>query len=138
MGDAPWRNARASNPCGKAPSRTGKSLRRITSASLACCPTASCHMKLLGGDSAGFAVDRLQHSLLTATLDHTGGEDEEYVVCALLDDIGRLCSLLSPKGTVRGFHVPLAKYVELGACFGPGGVSPYRISLSSYWYETVS
>jgi predicted HD phosphohydrolase len=48
------------------------------------------HLKLLGGDSGGFAVDRLQHSLLTATLAHKGGEDEEYVVCALLHDIGDL------------------------------------------------
>ncbi len=46
------------------------------------------HLKLLGGDSGGFAVDRLQHSLLTATLAQKGGEDEEYVVCALLHDIG--------------------------------------------------
>ena len=46
------------------------------------------HLKLLGGDSGGFAVDRLQHSLLTATLAHKAGEDEEYVICALLHDIG--------------------------------------------------
>ncbi len=46
------------------------------------------HLRLLGGDSGGFAVDRLQHSLLTATLAHQGAEDEEYVVCALLHDIG--------------------------------------------------
>ena len=55
------------------------------------------HLKLLGGDSGGFAVDRLQHSLLTATLAHKGGEDEEYVVCALLHDIGdMLCSWNHP------------------------------------------
>ncbi len=46
------------------------------------------HLRLLGGDGGGFAVDRLQHSLLTATLAHRNGEDEEYVVCALLHDIG--------------------------------------------------
>ncbi|MCA3131010.1 MAG: HD domain-containing protein [Betaproteobacteria bacterium] len=46
------------------------------------------HLRLLGGDSGGFAVDRLQHSLLTATLAHRNGEDEETVVCALLHDIG--------------------------------------------------
>ena len=46
------------------------------------------HLKLLGGDSAGFAVDRLQQSLLTATPAQNGGEDEEYVVCTLLHDIG--------------------------------------------------
>jgi predicted HD phosphohydrolase len=46
------------------------------------------HLRLLDGDYGGFAVDRLKHSLQTATLAHRGGEDEEYVVCALLHDIG--------------------------------------------------
>ena len=46
------------------------------------------HLRLLTGDCGGFVVDRLQHSLLTATLAHKAGEDEEYVVCALLHDIG--------------------------------------------------
>ena len=46
------------------------------------------HLRLLEGDHGGFAVDRLTHSLQTATRAHRGGEDEEYVVCALLHDIG--------------------------------------------------
>jgi len=46
------------------------------------------HMKLLDGDYGGFPVDRLQHSLQTATRAHRGGESEEYVVAALLHDIG--------------------------------------------------
>jgi predicted HD phosphohydrolase len=46
------------------------------------------HLKLLDGDYGGFPVDRLQHCLQTATLAHQAGEDEEYVVCALLHDIG--------------------------------------------------
>jgi predicted HD phosphohydrolase len=46
------------------------------------------HLQLLDGDYGGFAVDRLQHSLQTATRAHCAGEDEEYVVCALLHDIG--------------------------------------------------
>ena len=46
------------------------------------------HLRLLDGDYAGFAVDRLQHSLQTATRAQQAGEDEEYVVCALLHDIG--------------------------------------------------
>ena len=46
------------------------------------------HLRLLTGDCGGFIVDRLQHSLLTATLAHKAGEDEEYVVCSLLHDIG--------------------------------------------------
>ena len=46
------------------------------------------HLKLLAGDYAGFVVDRLTHCLQTATRAHRAGEDEEYVVCALLHDIG--------------------------------------------------
>ncbi|MGL4315410.1 MAG: HD domain-containing protein [Pseudomonas sp.] len=46
------------------------------------------HLKLLDGDFGGFPVDRLTHSLQTATLAHRDGKDEEYVVCALLHDIG--------------------------------------------------
>lgn len=46
------------------------------------------HLKLLGGDYGGFAVDRLTHCLQTATMAERDGRDEEYVVCALLHDIG--------------------------------------------------
>ena len=46
------------------------------------------HMELLTGDYGGFAIDRLQHSLQTAHRAAEAGEDEEYVVCALLHDIG--------------------------------------------------
>jgi len=46
------------------------------------------HLRLLDGDFGGFAVDRLEHSLQSATLAHRAGKDEEYVVCALLHDIG--------------------------------------------------
>jgi predicted HD phosphohydrolase len=46
------------------------------------------HLKLLEGDCGGFAVDRMTHSLQAATLAHRDGMDEEYVVCALLHDIG--------------------------------------------------
>jgi len=46
------------------------------------------HLRLLDGDFGGFNVDRLQHCLQTATRAHHDGKDEEYVVCALLHDIG--------------------------------------------------
>lgn len=46
------------------------------------------HLRLLDGDYGGFPVDRLTHSLQTATRAHRDGKDEEYVVCALLHDIG--------------------------------------------------
>ena len=46
------------------------------------------HLKLLDGDFGGFAVDRLTHSLQTATRAYRDGRDEDYVVMALLHDIG--------------------------------------------------
>lgn len=46
------------------------------------------HLRLLDGDCGGFPVDRLTHSRQTATLALHDGRDEEYVVCALLHDIG--------------------------------------------------
>lgn len=46
------------------------------------------HLSLLGGDYGGFPIDRLQHSLQTAELAAEAGEDEQYIVCALLHDIG--------------------------------------------------
>lgn len=46
------------------------------------------HLRLLDGDYGGFPIDRLTHSTQTATRALRDGRDEEYVVCALLHDIG--------------------------------------------------
>src|SRR4051812_2190409 len=46
------------------------------------------HLRLLDGDCGGFPVDRLTHSLQTATRAYRDGRDDEYVICALLHDIG--------------------------------------------------
>ena len=72
------------------------------------------HLKLLGGDYGGFNVDRLEHSLQTATRAHRAGQDEEYVVCALLHDIG---DILLP-----------ANHAELGAAI----LKPY-VSEQNHW-----
>ena len=53
------------------------------------------HLGLLAGDTGGYAVDRLTHSLQTATRAHRDGRDEEYVVCALLHDIGDTLATLN-------------------------------------------
>jgi predicted HD phosphohydrolase len=39
-------------------------------------------------DHGGFPVDRLEHSLQTATRAQRDGRDDEYVLCALVHDIG--------------------------------------------------
>ena len=72
------------------------------------------HLMLLDNDPGGFAVDRLEHSLQTATRAHRDGRDEEYVVCALIHDIG---DLLLP-----------ANHAELGATI----LKPY-ISEANHW-----
>ena len=72
------------------------------------------HLKLLDNDHGGFAVDRLEHSLQTATRAHRDGRDEEYVVCALLHDIG---DILLP-----------ASHAELGAAI----LKPY-VSEANHW-----
>jgi predicted HD phosphohydrolase len=46
------------------------------------------HLKLLDGDYGGFVVDRLTHCLQTATRAHRDGRPDDYVVMALLHDIG--------------------------------------------------
>jgi predicted HD phosphohydrolase len=46
------------------------------------------HLELLRGDTGGYAVDRLTHSLQTATRALRDDRDDEYVVCALIHDIG--------------------------------------------------
>jgi predicted HD phosphohydrolase len=72
------------------------------------------HLMLLDNDHGGFAVDRLEHSLQTATRAHRAGQDEEYVVCALLHDIG---DILLP-----------ASHAELGAAI----LKPY-VSERNHW-----
>lgn len=46
------------------------------------------HLSLLSGEFSGLRVDRLEHSLQSATRAYRDGRDDEYVVCALLHDIG--------------------------------------------------
>ena len=71
-------------------------------------------LKLLDDDHGGFAVDRLEHSLQTATRAFKDGRDEEYVVCALLHDIG---DILLP-----------ASHAEMGAAL----LKPY-VSEANHW-----
>ena len=53
------------------------------------------HLKLLDGDYGGFPIDRLQHSLQTATRAYRADRDDEYVFCALIHDIGDLLGPLN-------------------------------------------
>jgi predicted HD phosphohydrolase len=46
------------------------------------------HLRLLSGDHGGFAVDRLTHSLQTTARAERAGRPDEYLLCALLHDLG--------------------------------------------------
>ena len=65
-------------------------------------------------EEASFAVTRLEHSLQTATRAHRDGRDEEYVVCALMHDIG---DLMGP-----------TNHAEIGALI----MKPY-VSEANHW-----
>ena len=71
-------------------------------------------LRELGDDVGGFAVNRLEHSLQTATRAHRDGRDEEYVICALMHDIG---DLMGP-----------ANHAEVGAVI----MKPY-VSEANHW-----
>ena len=45
-------------------------------------------LEYLRHDFGGFPVNRLEHCLQTATLAQRDGRDDEYVLCALIHDIG--------------------------------------------------
>ena len=67
------------------------------------------HLNMLKGDCGGFPVDRLEHSLQTATRAFRDGRDEEYVVCALMHDIG---DILGPSNHAEIGAVILKPYVS--------------------------
>ena len=46
------------------------------------------NLEHLRNDFGGFPVNRLEHSLQTATRAEKDGRDDEYIICALLHDIG--------------------------------------------------
>ncbi len=66
-------------------------------------------LELLRNDCHAFAVDRLEHCLQAATRAHRAGEDDEYVVCALLHDVG---ALMAPSGHAKFAAMILRPYVS--------------------------
>ena len=63
-------------------------------------------MRDLKSDHGGFPVDRLEHSLQTATRAELDGRDDEYILCALLHDIGDTLSPYSHPDIAAGILKP--------------------------------
>ncbi len=64
------------------------------------------HLRLLDLDTGGYAVTRLTHSLQTATRAERDGRDDEYVLCALLHDIGDTLSPYNHPSIAAGILKP--------------------------------
>jgi predicted HD phosphohydrolase len=71
------------------------------------------HLKLLEGDYGGFPVDRYTHSLQTATRALRDGRDEEYVVVALLHDIGDTLGAFNHPDIAAAILKPFASEANL-------------------------
>ncbi|MTD54009.1 HD domain-containing protein [Amycolatopsis pithecellobii] len=63
-------------------------------------------LRLLAHDDGGFPVNRLEHSLQTATRAERDGRDEEYILCALLHDIGDNLAPLNHPAIAAGILKP--------------------------------
>jgi predicted HD phosphohydrolase len=67
------------------------------------------HLGLLRGSFGGYRVDRLQHCLQSATRAERDGADDDWVVAALLHDIG---DLLCPQNHSQVAAAVLAPFVR--------------------------
>jgi len=63
-------------------------------------------MRALKTEHGGFPVDRLEHSLQTATRAERDGRDEEYVLCALIHDVGDALSPFNHPAIAAGILKP--------------------------------
>jgi predicted HD phosphohydrolase len=83
------------------------------------------HLKLLDGDYSGFPVDRLTHSLQTATRAHRDGRGETYVVMALLHDIGDTLGSYNHPDVAAAIVKPFVTEEEHWICANHGAFQGY-------------
>lgn len=65
-------------------------------------------LRMLERDHGGFPVSRLEHSLQTAARAENDGRDDEYVLCALLHDIGDTLAPYNHPSIAAGILKPFA------------------------------
>jgi predicted HD phosphohydrolase len=83
------------------------------------------HLKLLVGDFGGFPIDRLTHSLQTATRAHRDGRPESYVVMALLHDIGDTLGSYNHPEIAAAILQPFVSEEEHWICRNHGAFQGY-------------
>ncbi len=67
------------------------------------------NLRHLADDHGGFPVSRLEHSLQTATRAERDGRDLEYVMCALIHDIGDTLAPYNHPAIAASILKPLAR-----------------------------
>lgn len=87
------------------------------------------HLQLLDGDFGGFPIDRLTHSLQTATRAHRDGRPETYVVMALLHDIGDTLGTFNHPEIAAAILHPFVSEEEHWICRNHGAFQGY------YYFE---
>ncbi|MBX9885548.1 MAG: HD domain-containing protein [Novosphingobium sp.] len=83
------------------------------------------HLRLLDGDFGGFPIDRLTHSLQTATRAHRDGRPESYVVMALLHDIGDTLGSYNHPEIAAAIIQPFVSEEEHWICRNHGAFQGY-------------
>ena len=83
------------------------------------------HLRLLDGDYGGFPVDRLTHSLQTATRAHRDGRPETYVAMALLHDIGDTLGSYNHPDVAAAIVKPFVTEEEHWICANHGAFQGY-------------
>ena len=83
------------------------------------------HLKLLDGDYGGFPVDRLTHSLQTATRAQRDGRSETYVTMALLHDIGDTLGSYNHPDVAAAIVKPFVTEEEHWICANHGAFQGY-------------
>lgn len=83
------------------------------------------HLRLLDGDFGGFPIDRLTHSLQTATRAYRDGRPESYVVMALLHDIGDTLGSYNHPEIAAAILQPFVSEEEHWICRNHGAFQGY-------------
>ncbi|HSY16466.1 MAG TPA: hypothetical protein VK816_10785 [Jatrophihabitantaceae bacterium] len=82
-------------------------MRGLESAQALVADNVLAQLRMLANEYGGFPVDRLEHSLQTATRAERDGRDDEYILCALLHDVGDNLAPLNHPSIAAGILKPL-------------------------------
>jgi len=89
------------------------------------------HLQLLEFVPNGHPITQLEHSLQAATRAHQDGRDEDYVVCALLHDVG---DIICPHDHAAFAAMLLKPFVHESLCWM---IEKHAIFQKYYYFDTL-